>query len=73
VTFSWEPASLREPPHEDGQPLLTRAARAHFRLSWSQRLTRNARPADAPRPDVLLHGLPTRFFETFGSKRLAVA
>jgi hypothetical protein len=28
---------------------VTRAERAHWRLSWQQRLARNARPADAPR------------------------
>ncbi|GHO51368.1 hypothetical protein [Ktedonospora formicarum] len=38
-----------------------------------EHLNRNARPADAPRLSVLLHGLPVRFFETFGSPVQAVA
>jgi hypothetical protein len=73
ATFSWEPARLPELLPQDGEALLTREQRAHYRLSWSQRLARNARPADAPRLMVLLHGLPARFFETFGSSAQAVA
>lgn len=73
VTVSWEPSHLPEPPLEQGKALLTREQRAHYRLSWSQRLARNARPADAPRLSVLLHGLPVRFFETFSSPAQAVA
>jgi len=67
VILSWEPAHVEKPPPENGTTLLTRSERAHYRLSWSQRLARNARPADAPRLCVLFHGLPVHFFETFGS------
>lgn len=73
VTVSWEPSPQPAPPLEQSATLLTRQQRAHYRLSWSQRLARNARPADAPRLSVLLHGLPARFFETFGSPAQAVA
>lgn len=73
ATFSWEPAGLPEPLPQDGEALLTREQRAHSRLSWSQRLARNARPADASRLTVLFHGLPARFFETFGTPRQAAA
>jgi hypothetical protein len=76
VTFSWEPfppPRLPELPVEQGEIVSTREQRAHYRLSWSQRLDRNTRPADAPRLSVLLHGLPARFFETFGSPAQAVA
>ncbi|HEU5379756.1 MAG TPA: hypothetical protein VFV38_30395 [Ktedonobacteraceae bacterium] len=73
ATFSWGPAGLPEPLPQDGEALLTREQRAHYRLSWTQRLARNARPADAPRLSVLLHSLPARFFETFGSPAQAVA
>jgi hypothetical protein len=73
VTLSWEPASLVQAPLEDGETLLTREQRAHYRLSWQERLACNARPPDAPRLCVLLHGLPSRFFETFGSPHQAVA
>jgi hypothetical protein len=73
ATVSWEPSRLPEPPLETGETLFTREQRAHYRLSWSQRLARNARPADAPSLSVLLHGLPTHFFETFRFQPLAVA
>jgi hypothetical protein len=73
VTFSWEPSPPLEPPVDPGETVFTREQRAHYRLSWSQRLVRNARPADALRLSVLLHGIPARFFETFGSPAQAVA
>jgi hypothetical protein len=62
--------SLAEAPMEK---ILTRAERAHWRLSWSQRLARNARPSDAPRLVVTLHGLPTTFVVSFGFDLLATA
>jgi hypothetical protein len=43
-----------------------RAERAHWRLSWNQRLERNARPADAPQLVVTLHRLPATFASPFG-------
>jgi hypothetical protein len=55
------------------EKILTRAERAHWRLSWDQRLARNARPADAPRLIVTLHGLPATFASTFGFDLLAAA
>jgi hypothetical protein len=53
--------------------VLTRARRAHWRLSWEQRLARNARPSHAPRLIVTLHGLPVPFARSFGFDLLAVA
>jgi len=53
--------------------MLTRAERAHWRLSWAQRLARNARPSDAPRLVVTLHGLPATFASSFGFDLLATA
>jgi hypothetical protein len=44
----------------------TRAQRAHWRLSWQQRLARNARPSLAPPLEVTLHGLPVSFAQAFG-------
>jgi hypothetical protein len=73
ATFSWESVCLPQPLPQDHEPPLTREQRAHYRLSWSQRLARNARPADGHSLTVLLHGLPARFFETFGSPAQAVA
>src|SRR6266851_9289449 len=51
--------------------ILTRAQRAHWRLSWEQRLARNARPSDAPPLIVTLHGLPATFAHSFGFALLA--
>lgn len=55
------------------EKILTRAQRAHWRLSWDQRLVRNARPSDAPRLVVTLHGLPATFASSFGFDLLATA
>ncbi len=55
------------------EKIFTRAERAHWRLSWDQRLTRNARPSDAPRLVVTLHGLPATFARSFGFDLLATA
>src|SRR6266516_4202122 len=44
----------------------TRAQRAHWRLSWQQRLARNARPLPSPPLEVTLHGLPVQFAHVFG-------
>jgi hypothetical protein len=50
-------------PHSP--PLETRAERAHWRLSWAQRLARNARPPTAPSVEIVLHGLPAPFIQAF--------
>ncbi len=55
------------------EKILSRAERAHWRLSWDQRLSRNARPAHAPRLIVTLHGLPAPFAAAFGFDLLATA
>jgi hypothetical protein len=55
------------------EKILTRAERAHWRLSWDQRLARNARPVDAPRLIVTLHGLPVPFAAAFGFDLIAAA
>ncbi len=69
-SFSPLPPLLAKTPAEK---ILTRAERAHWRLSWDQRLARNARPADAPRLIVTLHGLPATFASSFGFDLLATA
>jgi len=53
--------------------VLTRAERAHWRLSWEQRLARNAPPSNASRLFVTLHGLPASFASSFGFDLLATA
>jgi hypothetical protein len=50
-------------PHSP--PLETRVERAHWRLSWAQRLTRNARPSTAPSVEIVLHGLSAPFIQAF--------
>jgi hypothetical protein len=46
--------------------VFTRAQRAHWRLSWQQRVARNARPSDASPLIATLHGLPATFAQAFG-------
>ncbi len=46
--------------------VLTRAQRAHWRLSWAQRLARNARLLTTPPLEVTIHGLPVSFAHAFG-------
>ena len=53
--------------------ILTRAERAHWRLSWARRLARNARPSHAPSLFITLHGLPATFARAFGFNLLATA
>jgi hypothetical protein len=55
------------------QEVLTRAERAHWRLSWSQRLARNARGATAPPLEITLHGLPASFAEALALSLAAAA
>lgn len=61
----------------DTQPepsrVLTRAQRAHWRLSWEQRLTRNTRPSDSSRLIVTLSGLPATFALSFGFDLFTIA
>ena len=67
------PRSCTTAPSGSGEEVLTRAERAHWRLSWRQRLARNARPSDAPRLVVTLHGLPAPFAHAFGFDLSAIA
>jgi hypothetical protein len=74
-TICLESASPLSPPRAKASPekIWTRAERAHWRLSWETRLARNARPSDAPRLIVTLHGLPATFASSFGFDLLATA
>jgi hypothetical protein len=72
LTESFTTSTLSSTPLSS-EAVLTRAERAHWRLSWEQRLTRNAHPPDAPRLFVTLHGLPATFAHTFGFDLLATA
>lgn len=46
--------------------LLSRAQRAHSRLSWAKRLARNARPLTPGRVTIRLFGVPERFAISLG-------
>jgi hypothetical protein len=45
---------------------LSRAQRAHARLSWAERLARNARPPTAGQVTIKLFGIPERFATSLG-------
>lgn len=52
--------------HVHQPDVLNRAQRAHWRLSWEQRLARNARLPTSPSLEVTIHGLPVSFAQAFG-------
>jgi len=41
-------------------------ATSHWRFSWEQRLSRNARPASSSPVTITLHGLPAAFVQIYG-------
>jgi len=45
---------------------LSRAQRAHYRLSWAERLARNTRPRAADRVTIRLFGVPDTFAAFLG-------
>ncbi len=45
---------------------LSRAERAHYRLSWAERLARNARPLTAGQVTIRLFGVPEHFATSLG-------
>jgi len=53
-----EPALSR--PAASSPPTISRAERAHSRLSWEERLARNARTGQAERLTLTLFGIPER-------------
>lgn len=46
--------------------LLTRAQRAHWRLAWQERLTRNAPSPSLPAFSLTLFGIPDAFARSIG-------
>jgi hypothetical protein len=46
--------------------LISRAERAHYRLSWAKRLACNARPKTAPEVSIKLFGIPDAFATALG-------
>jgi hypothetical protein len=72
-TVRWESFATPSPVATETSEVSTRAQRAHWRLSWEQRLARNARPSDASPLTVTLHGLSAPFARSFGFEFLATA
>jgi hypothetical protein len=69
---------MRAPHLEEGlsapqEAVQTRAQRAHWRLSWPQRLARNARPSSAPSLTMTIYGLPAAFAQYIGVKLVSAA
>lgn len=54
------------PPHAPPPVLLSRAERAHYRLSWAKRLARNARPETSGQVTIRLFGIPESFAASLG-------
>ena len=51
----------------------TRAQRAHWRLSWQQRMARNAYPSSAPVLTITIYGLPAAFARYVGVSLVTAA
>ena len=64
VEMQVEEASGADPPASPA--ILSRAQRAHYRLSWKERLARNARPPGASRVRIKLFGIPEVFAASLG-------
>jgi len=62
VTVEVPPVSL---PVSMPSPL-SRAERAHWRMTWQQRLARNARPPTAPPVEITVYGLSPMFAQILG-------
>jgi len=59
-----EPALKRT--SASSSPTISRAERAHYRLSWDERLARNARTEAAERITLTLFGIPDRLATFLG-------
>jgi len=68
VDVTLEPALPSHP--QASPPILSRARRAHYRLSFAERLARNARDATAARPTITLFGVPDTFAAFLGLSTL---
>jgi len=64
---------LQEPSTGTKEQVMTRAQRAHWRLSWHERFVRNAPPSTASQLTLTLHGLPATFANAYGFALLEAA
>lgn len=58
VALSQAPSASQNGP---ALPIFSRAQRAHTRLTFQERLARNARAPTAPHPFIMLFGMPDDF------------
>ena len=63
-----EVRQAHSPPSQSspGPAILSRAQRAHFRLSWDERLTRNASVPANGQVRIKLFGVPDQFADFLG-------
>jgi hypothetical protein len=61
-----ELAETAPPTQSPPVRLLSRTERAHWRLTWAERLARNARPKSAPEVSIRLFGIPDAFATSLG-------
>src|SRR2546426_3990489 len=64
IEVSLPPPAAASPRTAD--VILSRAERAHARLSWAERFARNARPSTAGQVTMKLFGIPERFAASLG-------
>jgi hypothetical protein len=57
---------ISPPQDTSDSPPLTRPQRAHWRMSWAQRLSRNAAKPSMPKISLHLFGIPTPFATSVG-------
>ena len=71
LTFRSLPSEEDFSSNRDG--VQTRAQRAHWRLSWQQRMARNAYPSSAPVLTITIYGLPAAFARYVGVSLVTAA
>jgi hypothetical protein len=65
VTITVSPAAAASEDTRDPRPF-SREERRHYRLSWEQRLARNATSAPPQSTEIHLFGIPTAFAQSLG-------
>jgi hypothetical protein len=66
VTLTFGSAKLEEKEEAQHAHVQTRTQRAHWRLSWDERMARHARLSTASPLEVTIHGLPAALAQSFG-------
>jgi hypothetical protein len=73
VTLSVDSLLSEEHQPATCQDVQTRAQRAHWRLSWHERMARNGRPSLAPPLKITIYGLPASFAQDVGIGEIPAA